>query len=80
MSSEKKLDHLTKLLEGLTELMTNQFDDVHKEFDKVHSEFKTVHKELDEITFLVTGQERRISILEDKMRQLAVKVGMEFSR
>lgn len=36
-------------------------------------------EKLDRVEFLVNGQERRVSILEDRMRQLATKVGLSFN-
>ena len=35
-------------------------------------------KRLDRIEFFVTGHERRIEILEDRVRQLAVRAGYKF--
>ena len=70
---EQKIDHLTKLVEGLAETMTGQFDQVHQQFGGVNGR-------LDRIEYRLTGQDQRISILEDRLRQIATKVGIEFSR
>lgn len=70
---EQKIDHLIKLVEGLAETTTRQFDQVHQQFDGVN-------QRLDRIEFRLTGQDQRISVLEDRMRQIATKVGMEFGR
>ncbi|MDB5324506.1 MAG: hypothetical protein JWM57_75 [Phycisphaerales bacterium] len=34
---------------------------------------------LDRIEFLMTGQEQRISVLEDRVRQLSTKLGYQFN-
>jgi hypothetical protein len=34
---------------------------------------------LDKIEFRLTGQDQRLSILEDKVRQLATKTGLQFA-
>ena len=70
---DQKIDHLTKLIEGLAEAVTEQFGGMHRRFDEVE-------KRLDRVEFLVSGQDNRISILEDRMRQVATKIGLTFSR
>ncbi len=46
----------------------------------VDMRFDVVEKRLEHIEFLATGQEERISILEDKVRQLATHTGLTFSK
>ena len=52
---------------------------MHIEFTHVKSEFVQIHSRLDRIEFLLTGQERRVSTLEDRVRQLATKAGYQFN-
>jgi hypothetical protein len=47
-------------------------------FDRVDDTFQEVFKRMDRIEFLVSGQDRRISTLEDRMRIVATKLGLEF--
>lgn len=45
---------------------------------EMHEGFANVASRLDRIEFHVVGQERRIGILEEKIRQIGTKVGLEF--
>ena len=50
-------------------------------FIAVDDQFKELRKYFDDrfdrLEFLVAGQERRLTILEDKMQQVARKVGLD---
>lgn len=60
--------------------MDVRFDGIDKRFDAHDQRFTGVEKKLDEIEFFMTGQGRRIEILEDRVRQLATKLGLDFRR
>jgi len=73
----------------LAGLISNSFNHLHErigkfeqhteeKFDAVNERFDLLDKKLDQVEFLVSGQDRRISILEDRIRQLATKVGLDF--
>jgi hypothetical protein len=51
---------------------------LHHILKHMDERFEEVFTRLDRIEFLVSGQERRISILEDRMRVVATKLGLEF--
>jgi hypothetical protein len=57
------------------------FDELRQEvrdgFAAVSKRFDAVEQRLESVEFLVSGQDRRISILEDKMRMVSVKIGLE---
>jgi hypothetical protein len=44
----------------------------------LHSLLKHMDERFDRIEFLLSAQERRISILEDRMRVVATKLDLEF--
>jgi hypothetical protein len=71
-------DDTVEILQGLVRHMDERFDQVDAKFKRVGERFDEVFKRLDRIEFLVSGQERRISILEDRMRVVATKLDLEF--
>jgi hypothetical protein len=56
----------------------HKFMQVEDRFNRVDETFAEILGRCDRIEFLVSGQERRISILEDRMRVVATKLGLEF--
>lgn len=66
-------DDFVGILHELLKHMDNRFDRLETRFD-------TVEERLDQIQFSVSGQDRRISILEDRMRMVATKLGLEFRK
>jgi hypothetical protein len=52
------------------------FDEVYHRMDQGEGR---LGERLDRIEYLITGQERRVSILEDRVRQLANKAGLNFN-
>ena len=52
------------------------FSDVHKELTAVRSDVKEVKDATERIEFRMSAQERRIEILEDKMRIVSTKLGL----
>jgi hypothetical protein len=67
-----------EIINHLLKHMDERFDQADERFTKIDGKFDDVFNQLDQIRFLVSGQERRISILEDRMRMVATKVGLEF--
>jgi hypothetical protein len=82
MSKEKKAggapDDVVEILQHLLKHMDERFDQVDARFQRVDDRFDEVFTRLDRIEFLLSAQERRISILEDRMRVVAIKLGLEF--
>ena len=60
------------------DILSQVLKHLDERFDRVDQTFQEVFKRLDRIEFLVSGQERRISTLEDRMRIVATKLGLEF--
>jgi hypothetical protein len=60
------------------------FDELRQEigegFSAVGRGFDALEIRLDRIAFLAAAQERRISIIEDRVRMLAVKAGLDFKQ
>ena len=59
---------------------------VHKEFARMDDGFASLHRRLDDIDtrlerveFLVTGHSQRLDVLEDRIRQVATKIGLTFN-
>lgn len=46
---------------------------------EVQEGFVSLAGRLDRIEFLVNGQEQRLTVLEDKVRQLGTKLGYQFN-
>ena len=67
-----------EVLQHLLKHMDKRFDRVDEKFKRVDERFEEVFTRLDRIEFLVSGADRRISILEDRMRMVATKLGLEF--
>ncbi|MBX4198311.1 hypothetical protein KW782_03185 [Candidatus Parcubacteria bacterium] len=65
-SVAEKQEHFDKKLDGFTEIMVDRFDGVYDRLDKI--EFNT------------SGQERRISTLEDKVRIISTKIGLDYNK
>ena len=82
----KKKDKKTveELIEGLVVMTQKGFEEVSGRFDgvegrlgKIEGEMKEVVKRLDRIEYGMISHERRLSILEDKMRIVSVKLGLK---
>jgi hypothetical protein len=69
----KAPNDIVEILHSLLKHMDDRFDAVGERFEKVFTR-------LDRIEFLLTAQERRISILEDRMRVVGTKLGLEFRK
>ena len=67
------------LIENLAISTQNQFQHLEGKMDKLGEKMGTLEEKMDKrfdrLEFLMTGHEQRISILEDKVRQISVKVG-----
>jgi hypothetical protein len=68
-STDEKIEELALMVgHGLNELR-----------DKIDAGFAAVEQRLERIEFHVSGQDRRITLLEDRVRQLATKIGLSFN-
>ena len=71
-------------IDALAGMMKNSFDHLEAKVDQIGVEMHEIENRLtdrlDKIEFRLTGQDQRISTLEDRLRQIASKVGMEFSK
>jgi hypothetical protein len=69
--------------EELAMMVARRFDelqrDVNGRFDVLELRLDGVDQRLDRIEFNTSGQEGRISVLEDRVRQLANKSGLGFN-
>jgi hypothetical protein len=74
---DEKIDDLALSVgRGLNELR----EEIREGFAAVSKRFDAVDQRLDRIEFLSSAQERRISIVEDRVRMLAVKAGLDFTK
>jgi hypothetical protein len=64
--------------EEFADILSQVLKHLDERFDRVDQTFQEVFKRMDRIEFLVSGQDRRISTLEDRMRIVATKLGLEF--
>ena len=71
-------EDVVDILHHLLKHMDERFDQVNEKFHQVDERFTDAFARFDRIEFLVSGQERRISILEDRMRVVGTKLGLEF--
>jgi hypothetical protein len=75
-STDEKIDELALMVgRGFDELRA----DVKVGFVAVEQRFTAVEERLERIEFHVSGQDRRMTVLEDRVRQLATKVGLSFN-
>ncbi len=61
------------------EQMAKQFDQVAERFTLVDHRLDRIEQRLDRVEFLLIGQDGRLSALEDKMRQVATRIGIAFN-
>lgn len=76
-TTDDKIDDLAIAVAGGLEELRQQ---IREGFAAVSSRFDDVEQRLERVEFFVSGQDRRISIVEDRLRQLAIKVGLDFGR
>jgi hypothetical protein len=67
-TTDEKIDELAMMI-------GRGFDELRRE---IKSEFSAVEARLGRIESHVAGQDRRITTLEDRVRQLATKIGLSF--
>jgi hypothetical protein len=73
---EEKIDDLALMVgRGLEEVRNEGRVGVKA----VNARFDAIDQGLERIEFQVSGQDRRMTVLEDRVRQLATKVGLAFS-
>jgi len=82
--SGKQQDAGAKItIDMLAGMMKNSFDHLDAKLDQMNVDMHEIENRLtdrlDKIEFRLTGQDQRISILEDKVRQLATKTGLQFA-
>lgn len=81
MPNQKKTPE--QLIEDLALMVGRGFAETKSDMKALRQEmnerFAVVEERLDRIEYLVTGQERRITILEDHIRQVATKIGLTFN-
>jgi hypothetical protein len=68
-SVEEKIDDLALSV-------AKGFDEAYR---RMNQQEDRLGSRLDRIEYLVSGEERRVSILEDRVRQLATKTGLTFN-
>jgi hypothetical protein len=75
-SVEEKLDDLALMVgRGLEEVR----EDVRAGSKAAVARFDAVDERLERIEFQVSGEDQRINVIEDRIRQLATKVGLAFN-
>lgn len=73
---EEKIDDLAIMVgRGLEEVRNDGRDGIKA----VNARFDAIDEGLERIEFQVSGQDRRMTVLEDRVRQLATKVGLLFN-
>lgn len=78
--TDRKISELAQMTaRGFSELeekMDKRFGEVDKRFEQMEKKF---NERFDRVEFWVSGHDRQIDVLNDKVRQLAVKVGLKFN-
>jgi hypothetical protein len=73
---EDKIDDLALMVgRGLEEVRT----EVRESTQATAARFDSIDEGLERIEFQVSGHDRRMTVLEDRVRQLATKVGLSFN-
>ena len=70
MAKNMTTDELAIMLQG-------EFKVIHAEFRDVHSEMDRMNQRLARIEFNTSGQDSRIATLEDKVRIISTKLGLD---
>lgn len=65
------------MIEELAMVTGKGFAEMNARFDEVDNRFDEVNDRLDKIEYFGSSQERRISILEDKMKLVTNKLGLQ---
>ena len=74
------IGEIFKILKFMQKNIDECFDRVDARFAEIDQQFKAIFDRLDRIEFQVTGQERRISTLEDHDHTVATKLGLDFRK
>ncbi len=75
-SIDEKLDDIALMVgRGLQEVR----EEVRAGSQAAAGRFDAIQQNLERIEFHVSGQDRRMTVLEDRVRQLATKVGLSFN-
>jgi hypothetical protein len=73
-TTDEKIDALALMVGRAFKDLDQRMDD---RFEKVDQQFADVQQRLDRIeSILITGQENRLTRLEDSMRQVRTKLGL----
>lgn len=73
----EKMDNLAIIIHENQKLIEGLALSTAKGFNGVNDRFNDVDKRFDKLEFLSSSQERRISILEDKMQLVSNKLGLQ---
>lgn len=76
---EEKIDDLAAMTARGFADVDKRFEQVDKRFDEMDKRFDEIDKRFDRLEFLVNGHDHRIDVLEDKMLQVARKIGLRFN-
>lgn len=74
---EELIEDLATMTSKGFEEVSGRLDGVEGKLGKVEGEMKEVVKRLDRIEYGMVSHKRRLSILEDKMRIVSVKLGLK---
>jgi hypothetical protein len=68
-----------EMIEQLAQAVHSGFEHVDQQTAFIRQDLGDVTERLGRIEYLLTGQDGRISALEDKVRQVATKIGIQFN-
>jgi len=77
---QDKSDEILELLHFAIDETSKGFKAMEKRFDAIDEKFNAMDDRFDKLEFLMTAHDRRITILEDRMRLVATKVGLDFRK
>jgi predicted nucleic acid-binding Zn-ribbon protein len=64
-------------LEDLAVMIQGEFKEIYRKLGAIEDRLTRIEERLDHIEFNQTSQERRISTLEDKVRIISTKLGLD---
>ena len=73
----KKVKTIDEKIEELAVITQRGFTDVDKKLEVLSSDLKEVKETVDRIEYRVNTHDRRIENLEDKVRVISTKVGLQ---
>jgi predicted nuclease with TOPRIM domain len=78
MSKKMTIEDLAIMIQGEFKVIHSEIKDIKGRLTRIEGRLDRIEERLDRIEFNQVSQERRISTLEDKIRIISTKLGLDF--